>query len=156
MARVYIGLGSNLGDRRANLEAALSALGSRGIGIIAASGIAETDPVDFLRQPKFLNRVVLVDTRLDPLALLSALKDIERALGRTPGHPKGPRIIDLDILVYEGIVMDSEMLTLPHPSIGRRDFVLAHLVELDPCLTCPRTGRLYADILATLREPACG
>ncbi|MBN1495412.1 MAG: 2-amino-4-hydroxy-6-hydroxymethyldihydropteridine diphosphokinase [Spirochaetes bacterium] len=144
MAFVYIGLGSNLGDRKKNIDAAADAIASNpGTIIIKKSTIIETDPVDYLDQPRFLNQVILIETDLTPLDLLRHLQQTETGLGRTRALPKGPRTIDLDILLYDTIVMETRDITIPHPQIKNRIFILKHLVELTPELTDPVSGDAF-------------
>jgi 2-amino-4-hydroxy-6-hydroxymethyldihydropteridine diphosphokinase len=131
VTRVALALGSNLGDRAANLRAALAALSAEGVAVIRASSVWESEPVPS-NQPAFLNAAALVDTALAPAALLAACKRIERTLGRRPGPRWGPRPIDLDIIAIEGVGEDSEVLTVPHPRWRERGFVLAPLAEVVP------------------------
>ena len=148
MSLVYLGLGSNLGDREANLAAAEARVASiPGVTVVKTSSIAETDPVDYLDQPRFLNRVIAIETTRKPLDLLGELKRAEEELGRVKNVPKGPRSIDLDILLYDALIMTTETLTVPHPEIRKRPFILRHLVELDPSLADPLTGTRYRDLL---------
>lgn len=146
MAVVYIGLGSNLGNRGEFLASAIERIGSDAGRIVARSSVLETRAVDFTDQPDFLNQVIKIETGLDPLLLLDVLKRIETGLGRNKTFPKGPREIDLDILLYDDLVLDDERLVIPHPQIVRRDFVLYHLVELDPELRDPLSGIKYANL----------
>jgi 2-amino-4-hydroxy-6-hydroxymethyldihydropteridine diphosphokinase len=147
----YLGLGSNEGDRRGHLEAAVRALPERGVAVIASSSVYATEPVgEVLDQRDFFNACVRVRTELAPEALLDACKAVERELGREPGGVRhGPRPIDVDLLLLDGIELDSERLTLPHPEVSGRRFVLVPLLELDPDLDVPGVGRL-ADALAAL------
>ncbi len=148
MALAYIGLGSNLGDRLENLKNAIRYLESHEqISVIKKSSILETDPVDFLNQPRFLNQVILIETALSPHDLLNKLQRAEIDLGREKTVHKGPRIIDLDILLYDKLILDSENLTIPHPQIKNRNFVIKHLVELDPGLVEPVSGKKYKNLL---------
>jgi len=147
MKRVYLSLGSNVGDRRAHLEAALGKLAEREITVARASSFYKTEPVDFRPQPWFLNCVVEAETKLMPLQLLKALKRIERELGRKPGTAKGPRPIDIDILLYENLVVRSATLTIPHERLADRRFVLIPLRELEPNLRHPVTQRTVVDML---------
>jgi len=148
MALAYLGLGSNLGDRADNIRRAIRALVERyPITLIAESSVRETEPVDFLEQPLFLNQVIEIKTSLPPRQLLAAAKRTEEDLGRTPTLPKGPRVIDIDILLYDDLVMSSESLTIPHPAILRRQFVIQHLVELAPNLIDPVSRRPYRTFL---------
>ncbi len=131
MAEAYIGIGSNLGDRRAYLDGALKALAELG-SLIVGSPIFETEPVGVDGQDRYLNAVVGIDTELEPAALLARLLEIEEANGRVREHRWGPRTLDLDILWYEGRNIDVEGLTVPHPRIRERRFVLVPLVEAVP------------------------
>jgi 2-amino-4-hydroxy-6-hydroxymethyldihydropteridine diphosphokinase len=142
VGRAYVGLGSNLGDRSATLARALELLGERqGIEIVVASSFRETDPVGYVDQPRFLNAAVAIETSLSPEALLAALLDVERELGRTRQGPRyGPRTVDLDLLLMEGITVDEPGLTVPHPRLHERVFALAPLAELDPSLVVPGHG----------------
>ena len=144
MPRAYIGLGANLGDREATLLAAVAALGATdGIEVVAVSTFRETDPVDYLEQPRFLNGAVAVETALAPRELLDALLAVERSLGRTRDGPRfGPRTIDLDLLLYGDESFDEPGLTVPHPRLHERAFALEPLAELDPGLVVPGHGPL--------------
>ena len=146
MARAYIGLGSNLGDRERMLWGAVHMLAfNPEVDVVAVSSISETDPVGFADQPRFLNAAVAIDTELGPRALLDLLLSIERELGRTREGPRfGPRTIDLDLLLYGDEVVDEPGLTLPHPRLHERRFVLEPLAELDPDLTVPEKGSVQA------------
>ena len=147
----FLGLGSNVGDRRAQLQAAVAALAERGVETLASSSVYDTDPVgEVTDQPTFLNACLKVATDLGPVELLDACKDVERALGREPGGPRhGPRGIDVDVLALGDLEHRSERLTLPHPQVGERRFVLVPLVELEPGLELPG-GLRPADRLAEL------
>lgn len=147
MSTVYIGLGSNLGSREQFLAAARKLIAERAGRVISESSILETRAVDFTDQPDFLNQVVKIETDLDPMQLLDSLKHIESDLGRTRTFPKGPREIDLDILLYDDIVLNSEKLVIPHPQIVHRDFVMRHLLELDPELGDLVSGKKYREII---------
>lgn len=135
----YLGLGSNVGDRRGNIARALEALGARGIAVEAVSSLYETEPVgEVLDQPDFLNAAVRVATSLEPLDLLDACKAVEAELGRDFAAPRhGPRPIDVDVLLVGDLVLRDARLTLPHPEVRNRQFVLAPLLELDPRLRLP-------------------
>jgi 2-amino-4-hydroxy-6-hydroxymethyldihydropteridine diphosphokinase len=129
----YLGLGSNLGDRRANLQVAVEELWVHGVQAVASSPVYETAPWGVLDQPDFLNACVQVETALEPERLLDACKEIERALGREAGGVRnGPRPIDVDILLLEGVEMDTERLSIPHKGLMERTFVLVPLLALDP------------------------
>jgi 2-amino-4-hydroxy-6-hydroxymethyldihydropteridine diphosphokinase len=149
----YLGLGSNVGDRRAMLEQAVSALPSHGVGVVAASSVYETEPVGLvLDQRDFYNACVRVRTAFEPEELLDACKEVERVLGREAGGVRhGPRPIDVDVLLLGSLEYSSPRLTLPHPEVLSRRFVLVPLLELDPELTLP-DGRRIADGLAALGE----
>jgi 2-amino-4-hydroxy-6-hydroxymethyldihydropteridine diphosphokinase len=144
MPRAYVGLGANLGDREGALRAALAALAATdGIDVIATSTFRETDPVDYLDQPRFLNGAAALDTTLAPRELLDALLEIERSLGRTREGPRfGPRTIDLDLLLYGDESLDEPGLTVPHPRLHVRAFALEPLAELAPGLVVPGHGSL--------------
>jgi 2-amino-4-hydroxy-6-hydroxymethyldihydropteridine diphosphokinase len=135
----YLGLGSNVGDRRASLEAAVAALPAHGVRVLASSSVYETEPVgEVLEQRDFYNACIAVETALAPLELLEACKAVERELGRAGGGVRhGPRGIDVDVLTLGSLEFSSPRLTLPHPSILERRFVLVPLLELDPELTLP-------------------
>jgi 2-amino-4-hydroxy-6-hydroxymethyldihydropteridine diphosphokinase len=140
----YLGLGSNIGDRRAHLEAVVHALPARGVTVLASSSVYETEPVGLvLDQPDFYNACLRVDTAHGPEELLAACKDVERALGREPGGPRhGPRPIDVDVLMLGSLEYSSDRLTLPHPEVTSRRFVIVPLLELDPGLALPDGTRL--------------
>jgi 2-amino-4-hydroxy-6-hydroxymethyldihydropteridine diphosphokinase len=147
----YLGLGSNVGDRRAHLQAAVDALARHGVEVVASSSTYDTDPVgEVLDQPAFLNACLRVRTELDPEALLDACKAVERELGRAPGGPRhGPRPIDVDLLLLADVEHASARLRLPHEQVLARRFVLIPLLELDFELTTP-SGERLADALAAL------
>ncbi len=131
--KIYLALGGNLGERQANLQAALDRLRAGGhLHVQRLSGIYETDPVGFADQPRFLNVALEAVTGLAPLALLDYLKQIEVSLGREPTFRNGPRPIDLDIIFYDDLVLEDERLQIPHPRLRGRGFVLAPLAELCP------------------------
>lgn len=149
MARLYLALGSNLGDRRANLQSALQAL-PPAVLVRRASPVYETPPWGLTEQPAFLNMVVEAETGLPPLDLLSHLKRLETQLGRLPAVRYGPRLIDIDILFYDDLVLDSPGLTIPHPRLHERAFVLVPLADLAPDLVHPRLGQTLRDLLAAV------
>jgi 2-amino-4-hydroxy-6-hydroxymethyldihydropteridine diphosphokinase len=144
MPRAYVGLGANLGEREGALRAALAALDeTEGVEVAAVSTFRETDPVDYLDQPRFLNAAAALETTLAPRELLDALLEVERSLGRTREGPRfGPRTIDLDLLLYGDEAFDEPGLTVPHPRLHERAFVLEPLAELDPALVVPGHGPL--------------
>jgi 2-amino-4-hydroxy-6-hydroxymethyldihydropteridine diphosphokinase len=147
----FVGIGSNLGDREANLRRAIELLSAEeGIEIAAVSEIRETDPVGPVEQGQFLNGAVLVETDLAPRELLARLLDIERRMGRVRSERFGPRTIDLDLLLYGNEIVDEPGLTVPHPRLHERRFALEPLAELDPGLTIPGLGPISA-LLAELQ-----
>jgi 2-amino-4-hydroxy-6-hydroxymethyldihydropteridine diphosphokinase len=152
----YLGLGSNLGDRRAQLDAAVAALPSHGVRVLASSSTYETEPVgEILDQPDFLNACLRVETDHGPDQLLDACKAVERELGREGGPTAlrhAPRPIDVDVLLLGDLEHASARLRLPHPEVASRRFVLVPLLELDPELALPGGARL-AEALAAL-DPA--
>jgi 2-amino-4-hydroxy-6-hydroxymethyldihydropteridine diphosphokinase len=147
----YLGLGSNVGDLRGNLQAAVDALPQQGVAVVASSSTYDTDPVgEILDQPSFLNACIRVETELDPEALLDACKTVEQELGRQFGGPRhGPRPIDVDLLLLGDVELRSERLTLPHEQVLARRFVLIPLLELDFDLEAP-SGERLSDALAAL------
>jgi 2-amino-4-hydroxy-6-hydroxymethyldihydropteridine diphosphokinase len=150
-ATAYLGLGSNVGDRRAHLRAAIAALGARGVEVDAVSSLYETEPVgEVLDQPDFLNAVARVRTALGAEELLELCKAIEVEQGRILGGPRhGPRPLDVDVLLVGELELESDRLTLPHPGVTTRRFVLEPLLELDPGLALP-DGTALAERLSEL------
>ena len=146
----YLGLGSNVGDREAHLRAAIELLRQHGVEVEAVSSLYETEPVgEILDQPDFLNAVARIRTDLEPEQLLDLCKAIELEQGRMVGGPRhGPRPLDLDLLLLGELELRSERLTLPHPELTERLFVLAPLLELDPELALPDGTRLAAALEA--------
>lgn len=139
--KVYLSLGTNEGNRKENLEKALSYLDSvPAIDVLSVSSIYETEPWGMLEQQLFLNLVTLIDTALDPESLLDTCQEIENRIGRQRFVHWGPRIIDIDILLYDDLTVQNETLTIPHPYIEKREFVLAPLREIAPELILP-SGR---------------
>ena len=147
--KVYISIGSNLGDRAANVADAVARLQAAGT-VTAVSSLYETSPVEFNDQPWFVNAVVELEVRLDPERLMSLLLGIERAMGRERTRPKGPRLIDLDILLYDDREFHSETVDVPHPAMHQRRFVLIPLAELAPDLRHPTFRLTPAEMLAEL------
>ncbi len=148
----YLGLGSNIGNREANLREALERLESDGIRVVRRSSLYETEPRDLRDQPWFLNAVVEVETDLFPLQLLAHIQNVERAMGRRRMTPKGPRNIDIDILFYGRSVINAADLEVPHPRIAQRRFVLEPFSEIAPEFRHPLSGKTAREMLAAL-EP---
>jgi 2-amino-4-hydroxy-6-hydroxymethyldihydropteridine diphosphokinase len=144
VARAFVGLGSNLGDREGSIRAALEELDrTQGVRTLAVSRLRETAPVGYVDQPDFLNAVAEVETTLPAKGLLDALLAVERKLGRTRHGPRyGPRTIDLDLLLYDDAKLEERGLAVPHPRLHERLFVLEPLHELDPALVVPGHGPL--------------
>ncbi len=151
---VYLSLGSNRGDRAAHLRRALEELGREGVSIQRISTLYKTEPMDFTPQAWFLNCAVEASTALMPMQLLKVVKSVERALGRRPGVSKGPRAIDIDILLYENVVVRTAALTIPHTRMAERRFVLVPLRELAPAARHPVNGKTVAEMLHD--APAAG
>lgn len=154
MTRAYVGLGANLGDREATLRKAVELLAAEPeIDVAAVSSFRETDPVGYLDQPRFLNGAAAVETSLPPRELLERLLAVERRLGRVrrEGPRFGPRMIDLDLLLYGAETIEEPGLTVPHPRLAERRFALEPLHELDPDLTLP-DGRRIEELLAAAVE----
>jgi 2-amino-4-hydroxy-6-hydroxymethyldihydropteridine diphosphokinase len=151
VTRAYVGLGANLGDRRAALERALALLGAEErIEVVAVSSFRDTEPVGYVDQPRFLNAAAALETGLAARELLDRLLAVERALGRTRDGPRfGPRTIDLDLLLFGDERIEEPGLDVPHPRLHERRFVLEPLAELDPELVVPGRGRVSA-LLAEL------
>ncbi len=149
---IYLSLGSNLGDRAANLERAIEALSEIGVRVLRRSSTYETEPVDFLSQPWFLNCVVKAETSLVPRALLNELQAIERKLGSRKLVPRGPRIVDLDVLFYETAVIHEAGMEIPHPRLAERRFVLVPLVEIAPGLCHPVLRKTAAELLSATQD----
>lgn len=150
--RVFLALGSNLGDRQANLEQAIVAIEREQIRVLARSSVYETEPQGMADQPWFLNMVVECETRHFPLQLLAILMRIERELGRVRHKSLryGPRVIDIDMLLFGDIVMETPQLTVPHPRMLERRFVLEPLLEIAPALKHPQTRQPLVKSLASL------
>ncbi len=146
---VYLGLGANLGDRQANLAQAVELLGQR-LDIEKVSSIYETEPVGYKDQPLFLNAVCRVQTDIGPLQLLSLVKGIEASMGRVPNFSDGPRLIDIDIILYGDMVMMDPELSIPHPRMAQRAFVLIPLAEIAPGLVHPFSGESVEEMVANV------
>ena len=141
-----------MGDRESHLARARERLNTEGLHLLRGSSIYETEPRDFPDQPWFLNQVVELETRLFPKQLLERTQKIERALGRVPTHPKGPRVIDIDILFYGETIISNPGLEIPHERLADRRFVLEPLAELAPDLRHPRTGATVREMLEKVKN----
>jgi 2-amino-4-hydroxy-6-hydroxymethyldihydropteridine diphosphokinase len=152
MPLVYIGLGSNLGDREATIRRALELLAAdSAVEVEAVSSLRDTEPVGYADQPRFLNGVAALSTELAPRAVLERLQHVEAALGRDRSGPRfGPRTIDLDLLLYDALQVDEPGLEIPHPRLVERRFVLEPLAELDSALEVPGRGSVQV-LLAGLQ-----
>jgi 2-amino-4-hydroxy-6-hydroxymethyldihydropteridine diphosphokinase len=144
---VYLSLGSNVGDREAHLRDALARLAAEG-RVIAVSSFYETEPVEFTSQPWFLNCAVAIETDQTPEQLMSTLLQIEEEMGRRRVQKKGPRSIDIDILLFDDLVMDSKEVTIPHPAMHERRFVLDPLAEIAPNIVHP----VFKNTIIELRD----
>jgi 2-amino-4-hydroxy-6-hydroxymethyldihydropteridine diphosphokinase len=148
---VYFGLGSNVGDRRQNLDKALDYLRQR-LRVAELSSVYDTEPVGNTEQPRFLNMVCGVYTTLEPQALLILVKSIERKMGRQPGRTNDPRTIDIDILFYGDKVIKTPDLVIPHPRLAERAFVLVPLAEITPDLVHPVSGKRITELLGEVKR----
>ena len=147
MKRIYLGLGTNLGDRAANLAEALRRLPDAGVLVRSVSSVYETEPRDLAEQPWFLNQVVEGETGAFPIQLLRRLQAIEREMGRRKSVPKGPRLIDLDLLLYGTKVIRTPVLEVPHPRLAERRCVLEPLAEIAPGLEHPVLRKPVRELL---------
>jgi len=144
---IYLALGSNLGDRAANLKEAIASLPPQ-MDVKSKSKVYETPPWGYEDQPRFLNQVLKAQTYLEPEPLLKHIKRLEIALGRKATFRNGPRLIDIDILFYDEVVMNTPTLTLPHPRLHERGFVLLPLMDIAPDLVHPLSGRSVREMMA--------
>ena len=150
MHTAYVALGSNLGDKEGNLRRALELLEERGVEVMKVSTFICTEPYGVTDQPQFLNGVCQVRTCMEPLELLHTLLDIEQEMGRVRLRHWGERNIDLDLLLYEDVLMDTSELKLPHPDMQNRDFVLLPLAEIAPELKHPTLGKSISELVICL------
>jgi 2-amino-4-hydroxy-6-hydroxymethyldihydropteridine diphosphokinase len=148
--RVYLSLGSNVGDRKAHLRDALVRLGAAG-RVITVSSLYETEPVEFTRQPWFLNCAVALETSQPPRQLLTAILAIEQEMGRRRVQKKGPRSIDIDILICGDMIFDSKQFTIPHPAMHQRRFVLEPLAEIAPEVLHPVFNKTIRELRDALQ-----
>ena len=146
----WLGLGSNLGDRAENLRRAVELLEERLAAQVVVSSVYETMPWGYADQPWFLNLACRVDAGMEPHELLAAAQDVERLLGRAPTFRYGPRVIDVDVLLYGNCIIDTDDLRVPHPRLSERAFALAPLAELAPSLRHPELGASMRELLERL------
>ena len=150
--KVYIGLGANLGNPRETFDAALQELENVGCTVLKKSSLYWTHPYGFADQADFINAVIEVETDLPPLGLLTKVQEIERVLGKKIVCNNGPRVIDLDLLLYKDVVLGEQDLVLPHPGIPKRDFVLLPLKEIAPKIRHPVENQTISNLLEVLKD----
>jgi len=148
----YVSLGSNIGDRAGQIERALQLLSSGDLTVVSTSGLYETAPRDYTDQPWFLNKVAEIQTSLSPLELLQRAAGVENQLGRQRMIDKGPRTVDIDVLLFGELVINTPDLTLPHPRMHERRFVLEPLVEIAPDARHPVLNRTMREMLADVQD----
>lgn len=154
MTALYLGLGSNIGNRDANIRQALDQLQTDDLRLLRVSSLYETEPMGFQDQPWFLNQVAEFETELSPPQLLKQIQAVEKTLGRKREIVNGPRTIDIDILLFGDVIMNTAELTIPHPRYRERLFVLEPLLELNPALQDPETRQPIAAMLDTVHGQA--
>ena len=150
--KVFISIGSNIGEKLGNCLRAISLIDKEIGPVIRRSSFYKTEPVGYKDQDWFVNCIILIDTQLDPYELLSRLQKIESMMGREKGIRWGPRVIDLDIIMYEDVIIDEERLTIPHPLMHKRRFVLVPMSEIAPDLVHPVLKKSVKEILKSLPE----
>jgi len=151
MNKVYVAFGTNIGDKTKNIEKALKLMEERGLKITKKSSIYSTEPYGYVQQPEFLNGVVKVETQLSPRQVLKTLLQIEKDMGRVREFKWGPRNIDLDIIFFNGDIIDEEDLKVPHPDMHNRDFVLKPLSEIAPDFVHPTLNKSIKQLLEELK-----
>jgi len=152
MAIVYLGIGSNIGNRQENCREAVRMLAGNGLAVVRQSSLVETEPWGVADQSRFINMAVEVETDATPEQLLFILKKIEKNMGRTNSNRWGPRVIDLDILFYDDLILDTGCLTIPHPLLHERDFVLIPLAQIAPKKIHPRLNRTVHELYSALSD----
>lgn len=150
MHTIYIAIGSNLGDKLSNCRKGIELLETFGAKLLACSHFYKTEPVDYADQDWFINAVIKADTDLAPLPLLKALKSVEKKAGRVETVRFGPRVLDMDIIFYDDLIMDESGLTIPHPRMHKRRFVLTPICDIEPNLVHPMLKQTMADLLKQL------
>jgi 2-amino-4-hydroxy-6-hydroxymethyldihydropteridine diphosphokinase len=152
LKNIFLSLGSNIGKREMQLDEAVDRLQAAGVQVLRKSSVYETEPQDLHDQPWFLNLVLEVETRLSPIQLLAAIQEIEKAIGRNRDVSKGPRTIDIDILLYGQAIVETGDIQIPHPRLDQRRFVLEPMKELVPDLRHPRSGRTMSELLRGVQD----